>query len=93
MSFECHSPILALRAGTLALYLRQPEDTVKGQMYYDLPLSDWVFEIDETPADKISATALAILKSPERARGYAAKAIETADKLMKFGADETAKLL
>lgn len=93
VSFECHSPILALRAGTPALYLRQPEDTVKGQMYYDLPLSDWVFEIDETPADKISATALAILKSPERARGYAAKAIETADKLMKFGADETAKLL
>lgn len=93
VSFECHSPIIALRAGTPAVYLRQPEDTVKGQMYYDLPLSDWVFEIDETDAGKISATVLDILKSPDKARAYTAKAIEAADKLLKFGACETAKSL
>ena len=93
VSFECHSPITALRAGTPAVYLRQPEDTVKGQMYYDLPLSDWVFEIDETDAGKISATVLDILKSPDKARTYTAKAIEAADKLLKFGACETAKSL
>ncbi|MEO9474396.1 MAG: polysaccharide pyruvyl transferase family protein [Cyclobacteriaceae bacterium] len=52
-SFECHSPILALRKGTPMFYLRQPEDTIKGQMYYDLNLSDWVFEIDNTEASEI----------------------------------------
>ena len=52
-SFECHSPIIAARSGTPIFYLRQPEDTIKGQMYYDLGLSDWVFEIDETEAEDI----------------------------------------
>ncbi|MFT4307380.1 MAG: polysaccharide pyruvyl transferase family protein [Microbacterium sp.] len=36
LSLECHSPILAMAAGTPALYLRQPSDTVKGRMYRDL---------------------------------------------------------
>ncbi len=48
LSFECHSPIIALTNGTPAFYLRQPEDTIKGQMYYDLGFEDWVFEIEET---------------------------------------------
>ncbi len=53
LSFECHSPIIALANGTPALYLRQPEDTIKGQMYYDLGYNDWVFEIMETQASQI----------------------------------------
>lgn len=47
ISFECHSPILALRQGTPAIYVRQPTDTIKGQMYHDLGLSDWTCEVDE----------------------------------------------
>ncbi|WP_373494761.1 polysaccharide pyruvyl transferase family protein [Aquiflexum sp.] len=54
LSFECHSPIIALAAGTPAMYLRQPQDTIKGQMYYDLNLSDWVFEIDDTQGIQIA---------------------------------------
>lgn len=35
LSFECHSPIIAATNGTPCFYLRQPEDSIKGQMYYD----------------------------------------------------------
>ncbi len=40
--FENHCPILACVQGTPAFYLRQPEDTIKGQMWYDIGLSDWI---------------------------------------------------
>jgi polysaccharide pyruvyl transferase WcaK-like protein len=53
LSFECHSPIISLVNGTPAFYLRQPEDTIKGQMYYDLDLSDWVFEIEQVKGGDI----------------------------------------
>jgi hypothetical protein len=54
LSFECHSPIIAAAAGTPMIYLRQPEDTIKGQMYYDLGLTDNVFEIENTSGRQIS---------------------------------------
>jgi polysaccharide pyruvyl transferase WcaK-like protein len=54
LSFECHSPIIAAANGTPFFYLRQPEDTIKGQMYYDLGFNDWVFEIEETEGVQIT---------------------------------------
>ncbi len=54
LSFECHSPIIALANGTPAFYLRQPEDTIKGQMYYDLEYDDSTFEIMETVGIQIA---------------------------------------
>jgi hypothetical protein len=48
ISMECHSPLIALRSGTLAFYLRQPTDTCKGQMYRDFGAGEWMFEIDES---------------------------------------------
>jgi polysaccharide pyruvyl transferase WcaK-like protein len=54
ISFECHSPIIAAANGTPSFYLRQPTDTIKGQMYYDLGFNDWVFEIDSTTGNQIS---------------------------------------
>ena len=53
VSFECHSPIMAIANGTPAFYLRQPTDTIKGQMYYDLGLDDWVFEMDDTQGSQV----------------------------------------
>jgi polysaccharide pyruvyl transferase WcaK-like protein len=67
LSFECHSPIIALRNGTPAFYLRQPEDTIKGQMYYDLGLKDWVFEIEQVTGRKISDQLIKIYSDPESA--------------------------
>jgi polysaccharide pyruvyl transferase WcaK-like protein len=54
LSFECHSPIIAAANGTPMFYLRQPEDTIKGQMYYDLGFNDWTFEIDNTTGKQIA---------------------------------------
>jgi polysaccharide pyruvyl transferase WcaK-like protein len=54
LSFECHSPIIAAANGTPCFYLRQPEDTIKGQMYYDLGFNDWVFEINDTTGKQIA---------------------------------------
>jgi polysaccharide pyruvyl transferase WcaK-like protein len=48
ISFECHSPIIAHVNGRPAFYLRQPTDTWKGQMYRDIGLKEWIFEIEET---------------------------------------------
>lgn len=55
LSFECHSPIIAAVNDTPFFYLRQPEDTIKGQMYYDLGFDDWTFEIEETDGSQITA--------------------------------------
>jgi polysaccharide pyruvyl transferase WcaK-like protein len=54
LSFECHSPIIAAANGTPCFYLRQPEDTIKGQMYYDLDFIDWIFEMDLTTGKQIT---------------------------------------
>ena len=54
LSFECHSPIIAAANGIPFFYLRQPDDTIKGQMYYDLGYSDWIFEIEETTGTQIA---------------------------------------
>ena len=60
LSFECHSPIIAAANGTPCFYLRQPEDTIKGQMYYDLGLADWTFEIEQTNAKRITERLLEV---------------------------------
>ena len=54
LGFECHSPIIAAASGTPMFYLRQPEDTIKGQMYYDLGFDDWTFEIEQTEGKQIA---------------------------------------
>jgi polysaccharide pyruvyl transferase WcaK-like protein len=54
LSFECHSPIIAAANGTPCFYLRQPEDTIKGQMYYDLGFDDWTFEIEQTEGKQVA---------------------------------------
>ncbi len=54
ISLECHSPIIAYTQGTPAFYLRQPEDTIKGQMYYDIGLPEWVFEIEKTAGSDVA---------------------------------------
>ncbi len=59
VSMECHSPLIALARGTPCLHLRQPEDTIKGQMYHDLGLGGWLFEIDAADPDALADTLLA----------------------------------
>lgn len=54
LSFDCHSPIIACANGVPFFYLRQPEDASKGQMYYDLNFTNWIFEIDQTTGKDIT---------------------------------------
>jgi len=67
LSFECHSPIIALRNNTPAFYLRQPEDTIKGQMYYDLGIKEWVFEIEQTSGSDISDRLMEVVHNTGKA--------------------------
>ena len=60
VSYEMHSPIIAFRENVPAIYLKQPTDTRKGQMWRDIGLKDWIFEIDETPASQIASMVMKI---------------------------------
>lgn len=78
LSFECHSPIMAFANGTPAFYLRQPEDTIKGQMWYDIGVEDWVFEIEETEGEDISRQLMQVVESYTNAQTYRQKAMNFA---------------
>lgn len=65
VSLEMHSPILAIAGGRPAIHLRQPTDTRKGQMWRDVGLKDWLFEIDDTTGDPIAARLLALHRDAE----------------------------
>lgn len=68
LSFECHSPIMALYNGTPSFYLRHPEDTIKGHMYYDLGYDDWTFEIMETKGIQIADQLMEVYADYESAQ-------------------------
>jgi polysaccharide pyruvyl transferase WcaK-like protein len=70
LSFECHSPIIAAVNDTPFFYLRQPEDTIKGHMYYDLGFDNWIFEIEKTGGSQISDRLREIWKDFPSAQKY-----------------------
>ena len=74
VSFEQHSPIMGIAAGVPSVLLRQPTDTRKGRMWYDLGMDDWVFEIDQTTGAQIAARLTQIGRDLPAARAAAAKA-------------------
>ena len=74
ISFEMHSPIIAVAAGTPAVLLRQPTDTRKGQMWRDIELNEWIFEIDDSTGTDIAARLMAIGRDLPGARARAARA-------------------
>ncbi|UFH57962.1 polysaccharide pyruvyl transferase family protein [Spirosoma sp. KNUC1025] len=75
LSFECHSPIMAAVNGTPCFYLRQPQDTIKGQMYYDLGLGDWTFEIEQTTGQQITDRLMEVTKNYKAAQQNVQKAL------------------
>lgn len=68
VSFEMHTPIIAAANGTPALHLRQPTDTRKGQMWRDVGLGDWLFEIESTKGEQIAERLLAMHRAPRTAK-------------------------
>ena len=81
-SFEQHSPIMAIANGTPAVLLRQPTDTRKGQMWRDVGLDDWIFEIDRTTGAQVADRLLAIAADLPAARGVAGQARQRAARAM-----------
>ncbi|HZE98274.1 MAG TPA: hypothetical protein VE981_14680 [Planctomycetota bacterium] len=57
-----------------AIHLRQPTDTRKGQMWRDVGLKDWLFEIDAASGDDIGRRLLAIFTDADAAASAVAKA-------------------
>ena len=68
VSIECHSPLIALHYGTPTIHIRNPTDTCKGQMFRDIGMDDWFFEIDETDGAQLWSRLGAIHKNPTAAR-------------------------
>lgn len=65
---ECHSPLIALHDGTPTIHIRNPTDTCKGQMFRDIGMDDWFFEIDETSGAELWSRVEAIHRDPAKAR-------------------------
>ena len=74
VSLEMHSPIMAVAAGTPAVLLRQPTDTRKGKMWWDIGLGRWAFEIDAATGADVAARVVEIGKDLPAARKAAATA-------------------
>jgi len=81
LSFECHSPIIAAANGTPMFYLRQPEDTIKGQMYYDLGFNDWTFEIEKTDGRQIADRLREVWTDYGRAKDKLQVSMKKVDKI------------
>lgn len=60
VSLEMHSSIMAFQVNTPAFYVQHPTDTSKGQMWRDVGLSDWIFEIDSTTDQQITDRLMAV---------------------------------
>lgn len=82
LSFEMHSPIIAVANGTPAVLLRQPTDTRKGQMWRDIGLAPWIFEIDEASGEEIADRVVALGRDLPAARQTAARALRFAQDRM-----------
>ncbi|QYY35516.1 polysaccharide pyruvyl transferase family protein [Ruficoccus sp. ZRK36] len=68
LSMEMHSPLLAFAVNIPAIYLRLPTDTCKGQMWRDVGLPEWIFEVEDSDGDDVAETLLNIYNQPERTR-------------------------
>lgn len=90
VSLEMHSPIIAVANGRPAIHLRQPTDTRKGQMWRDIGLDEWLFEIDAATGDGIAARLLAMQRGTDSTRSTLQKASDFARARMRAMVDAVA---
>lgn len=74
VSLEMHSPIIAVANGKPAIHLRQPTDTRKGQMWRDVGLGEWLFEIDASTGEQIAERLVSMHRNPDRTRSTTERA-------------------
>lgn len=76
VSLDCHSPIIALAAGTPSIHLRVPTDNpFKSRMFADIGLPEWVHELEGMTNEKLIALVTAIHEQPEAAAAKVGKAM------------------
>jgi hypothetical protein len=92
LSMECHSPILAIAVGRPAIYIHQPQDTWKVQMYPDLGLGEWVFPVGKAGDGRLAARMTEIHKNYPSACELARTAHSRALSLLSAAARQVAEL-
>ncbi len=85
LSSECHSPILAANQGTPCMYVHQPEDGIKGQMWHDVGLGSWYFEVEQATGGQIAETVLDIAARPAAAKKRVRDAVDRVHELQAKG--------
>jgi hypothetical protein len=68
-------------AGVPAIYLHQPNEIHKAQIFRDIGLTPWVQEIDDSNGDRIAKPLLEVLTNAEGARKRVKKAMSVVDSL------------
>lgn len=90
VSLENHSPILALAQGTPVIFIRQPTDTIKGQMWRDLDIGEWFLEVGDATGDALWSRLSAIhadpAKAAEKARAIHQRALDLGRKMVEVTA-------
>ena len=74
VSMEMHSPIIFIDEHKPAILLRQAEDTWKGQMWRDIGLQEWIFELNVTDSASINSCVDRIMQNYPAALEQAAAA-------------------
>lgn len=81
VSSECHSPIIAAANDTPCIYVHQPEDGIKGQMWKDVGLKDWYFEVESATGKDIAERLMNIYQDYAAAQVTVHEAVIYARKL------------
>jgi hypothetical protein len=70
-----HSPIMCIGNGIPAIVCRWAEQTSKGNMWKDIGLNEWLFDLDDEPQlAGIVPAVLAMAKDPAAAKAKVLKA-------------------
>jgi polysaccharide pyruvyl transferase WcaK-like protein len=93
ISFECHSPIIAAGQGTPCMYVHQPEDGIKGNMWPDLGLGDWYFEVEQTGGAQIAQRLFEMHSDYQAAERKVRDAVKRARSLQDGAMQKVARLL
>jgi hypothetical protein len=91
VSVECHSPIIALAAGTPMLHVRQPVDSAKAQMFRDIGAGDWLFEIEQTSSAELWETLRPLHENLPKARARVTEIMTRVAELQRAMAETVAR--
>lgn len=81
LTMDHHSALMSLSVGTPTLHPRDPMAGRKGQIYNDLDLGDWLFDINNTQTSDIQPALDDLIDNPQHARNRVSKAMRKVNQL------------